>query len=390
MPITADPPGSAAKGVGEIALLSVYLFINSLFVYKYSVRWTDHFLLATALYIVFAAGGLALMFNSGQVLRRIAQSSGGYWLAVGGLLAVVSLVMVVVPADTVQVSRAASIDQWWDRLLAGQYPYGGDLQPSGLPGLYLLALPFYLVREFGLLSIISLGILAEIVRRTGSGGGTGALGAVVLLAVSPAFLWELAVRSDLGANVALALAWGLLALNPRVATSTGRLLWIGALGGVLVASRIIVWIPLALFLVVLFRRNARACLRVSAGMLISSVLITHLFWLWDPIAFVMKGPYAVQGQYLPFWIGAAGLLCLAVLMTSVRTLQGSLIAGGLLMFALVAVPFVYDGLREGFTVMILTDNFDISHFCLSLPAVVLALFLPHTPREQTRAVDNGG
>ena len=63
------------------------------------------------------------------------------WAAFGIVLVAVLLALLSPEAN--RVARLPALAVWLDRLAAGTFPYASPIRPSGFPGLYALALPFW-------------------------------------------------------------------------------------------------------------------------------------------------------------------------------------------------------------------------------------------------------
>lgn len=72
-------------------------------------------------------------------------------LAVFGVLA-----LAIISPESNRVARLPALEVWLDRLAAGQFPYASPIRPSGFPGLYILALPFWVTNALRLLPVLGL------------------------------------------------------------------------------------------------------------------------------------------------------------------------------------------------------------------------------------------
>ena len=194
------------SGTGWV-FLALYLLINGLFVYKYSTRFLPHPWLWTLCY---PCGVCALFFilvrDSDLKLKRHANNALFIFSVILIALILVFVMQHFNPAQ-IRVTRFPALHDWISRLLNGQYPYTSPARPSGFPFLFLIAVPFYLLGDLGLLQIFAFLIFAYIIHYRFGSDGTNRLRGLLLLVLSPVFLYEIAVRSDLFSNMVLVIAF---------------------------------------------------------------------------------------------------------------------------------------------------------------------------------------
>jgi hypothetical protein len=289
-------------------------------------------------------------------------------------LAAVGLVVLMLQFDPAQmaVGRQPALREWLTRLLAGEFPYAGSTHPSGLPFLFVLALPFYLLGDVGVLQIAGYVLFAYLLSRRGGPTGRGYLVQVLLLA-SPMFLWEVVTRSDLFANmvVVLLVLWLLYTREDRM-TGLGAAA-LGAAAGLVLSTRLIVGLVYLIWSGVVLGLPRRHVWLYCATLMLSFILTLLPFVFWNPKYFLEQGPFSIQATYAPYQLIILAVIVAALCARRVRSEPGLLTATALILFGSVGVAFVLSVARHGLGAAVHADAFDISYFVLPLPFALAAL-----------------
>jgi hypothetical protein len=355
-------------------LIGIYNFVNLLFIYKYSVMVTSHHLATCLVYAVIVNLLFVILFirNKKEPYR---QYPGGFYLLMTGVITIVLFIfMTQLAPSQIEVARSPALYQWIERFLQGEFPYKAETRPSALPFLFILSIPFYLLGEVGLLQIaaflfFSLLVLTNPLKRSIRGGAC-----ILFLSISPVFLYELVVRSDLFSNMILLLLFGvLLEKVTEKELKPPSILLLGAAGGFLLATRMIV-IPVYIFVLIPYLRNRRENFTwFIAGSLLSFAVITLPFWFWDNIYFLDRGPFAIQSSYISTWTIVPIMLLTILEGLKVKSLVQACSSSALVLFAAVFLPFLHCLLLEGWQGAIFDDRFDISYFAFCLPFLIISL-----------------
>lgn len=360
---------------------------GALFVMRYSPRAGVSPFLAVSAYALFFA---ALVWVSRALVRR--SDAGGesgtrpvlprlpllpLFLGFALFLAALVVIYMRIEPEALQIDRWSALDHFWNALSRGEYPYHSRSHLgsfiSGFPGLFVLALPFWLLGDVGLLQFASLAaffwLSICVFRRAGRVAFL-----LALLAGTPVFAYEMIVRSDLFSNMVV-IAW-VLYLTGKVVRSGDCGIWrlagLAAVWGLLLSTRGVVIIPLTLagFSLVRGRGLGRGALfGAMAAVFFAATLIP--FYLWDPVFFADKNPYFVQSGYIPGWALAIVLLTTAGIGWSGRSATQLFAATGLLLFATVFGCFLLAVVRTGFVHVLWENGFDISYFALPMPFLLL-------------------
>jgi hypothetical protein len=364
------------SGIG-ITFFTACLFINTLFVYKYAMRFASSPWLWIICYpIVISALFVIFTYDFEPKLSRRANDA----LFISSVI-LITLILVIVmhqfkPAQ-IRVTRFPALHDWISRLLDGQYPYNSSARPSGFPFLFLIAVPFYLLGDLGLLQIFAFLVYAYVLHCRFGSNGTNRLRALILLTLSPVFLYEIAVRSDLFSNMVLVIAFMVYCRDKVGQVRAPTLLIMGTVGGLLLATRGIVLLIFVLYFGYLFKDHWRRGIVFACGLIGGFTFSSLPFVLWNADHFVHHGPFAIQTSYLPLWLSALfGLISiyLAARADSVSALYRYITW---ILFGTVGVAFMISLCSRGWTAAVLGDRFDVSYFCFTLPFLLLLFDYGH-------------
>jgi hypothetical protein len=331
-----------------------------------------------------AAGLAALGFGGvyvGAVLtaRRLSDSAPtSAVVTLEALLLLGALALAVLSPPESDVVRLPALAVWLERLFDGAYPYGIPVRPSGFPGLFLLAAPFWAAGLLRLLPVVGLAVFLVVLRRYTP---TDRLTPLVGLALLPSFYYEVVVHSELFFNSALVLAsLGVFEWARRRSTPT--LLVAAALAGLLLSTRLYVGVVYAVYGAYAFRSDwGRGA--AFAGVALAAWAATWApFVAWDPERFAAFGPFAVQSLYLPRWL--AGLSVGTALWLGWRApdLDAVVTRAGWLLLTLVAF-FGVTAVDRSFPLAMFL-GFDVSYLVLPTPFLLAALAGRRLRDEATR------
>lgn len=345
--------------------------MGALFVVKYGSRVSPY---AGVLAVFYAAFFLAAV---SYAQRPVARRALG-WAAVG--IALGALALTLSSPEANRVARLPALAVWLDRLWAGTYPYASPVRPSGFPGLYALAFPFWATASLRLLPVVGLGVFMVATLRNAGGRGAAVL---VGLALLPTVWYEVAVHSELLLNMALALA-SLWAFERARHSGHAALAGAAALAGVLLSTRLVVGVVYAVWGAYAFREHWGRGL-AFAGIALAVWSATWLpFALWDGAQFAALGPFSIQGLYLPSGVVLAGGVAALALGWRAPSLPSVIARTGWLLFVLVSIAFGISIARLGFETA-LGDGFDLSYFILPTPFLLFTLGLSDRIVSEPRA-----
>jgi len=346
------------------------LFIGALFIFKYSSRYGNIFVLSPILYIV--GGILLLSFINKKITSQKNGFSKGYLISIVGAIAVVALLLAFIPQST-RVGRFPAMVEWLSNFQQGIFPYGTKTNPSGFPFLFFLASPFYLLDDAGYLEVFGLFLFLVLLLKSIKTKKEYWVKMLLLLFL-PTTFYELIVRSELLTNAVLVISLFFLAeqkLNENKKNISFIVL--ALLFGFFLSTRLIVFLWLAMFLLFFFRNNLKngvIFFTISLSVFLLSLLP---FYLWNAETFLSKGPFAVQTIYLPKWIYFVFPLLVLYIGWMIADFQELLFASGVLTFLLVSISFLMTIGHVGMGEALFNSRFDISYYIFSVPFFILAL-----------------
>ncbi|HLU69886.1 MAG TPA: hypothetical protein VKZ88_03845 [Fibrobacteria bacterium] len=377
-------PGTLAvwlKTLGKtspVVYLAIFLFINLLFAIKYGTRvglapWESAPLFTLCFGIQIVAGGWLALW-----VGRRKRATIWVWAALGVYLVAAYAVYRPMDPYALDADRWSALEAFFDALFRGDFPWAVKshlgTNVSLFPGMQVLAMPFYLMGDVGLLqfaSLIAFGALV-LVRYNDRTRPFFLLG---LLIAMPAIQYQVFVRSDLLGN-AVAIAWLMhVSLKPGVADGKRLFVW-AILWGLALSTRAIFVIP---FIYVGWRLvdGRRVKTTVMFGLAAAATFAATFlpFYLWDAALFWERNPYHVQSGYVTREVLV--LVLAATIATGFvrrRTAAaGAFVHTGMTLFLTILVCWILKAFQEGWSATLWEHQFDITYFSLCLPFLVIAL-----------------
>jgi hypothetical protein len=273
---------------------------------------------------------------------------------------------------TIQVDRWSAIHNFLEGMLQGIYPYGQQTHLGGygspLPVWQLVHLPFYVMGNVGLSIFAVIGLFIYTINKTR--GMQVALAATLLLILSPACWYEIAVRSDLITNILLVfiiVEW----LMYHQISLTERTIALAILSGLLLSTRLVAVIPLAViygyeFLTMGWKKQG-IFLGISL-LTFGATLIPFLLWEGSTLFFFEYNPFVLQtrqGSSYSLLIFTAIAVSITLYMKEDRRMRLT-ITGGLLT-CLVTIAFFEKMWAENLWNELFSPTFDITYLSMALP-----------------------
>ena len=356
------------KDINTYILYVLYFLINALFITKYLMRIS----LSVTLLV------LSAYLLAGLLLPRLAARVGhvgsrSLWFAILGFILVLAGMQYLIDPYQIQVDRWSAIHNFINYLVHGRYPYMAPTHLGGygspFPVWQFLHIPFYYLNNVGLSLFAVLAFTLYTVKRLY--GNRATLCFLACLLYSPAFLYEILVRSDLMANFLLVLAVINLLLIKQAGLSTRPVLF-SLLLGMLLSTRLAVAIPFFIFLLRPFLSlNFRRKTSFLLGIFLTFSLTFLPFLLWDmkSLLFFEYNPFVLQTRQGSL----SGILLLIPVMIYLafswqdnrRRLYGNIGYG---LFLLTAVTFIINMATSG-NYRLFSPTYDISYFSMSLPFI---------------------
>lgn len=363
-------------------LLSIFLFINGLFIIKYIPRFNiDPFSIVSAYIIVI----VIMVCNSKRFfglkknkrtksLNEILYFSSLFLI----LLSSVSILFFIDPLST-EVDRWSALTGFLEKLFNGEFPYSAQTHrgqfASPFPVLHLIAIPFYLIGDVGFLQVFFICLTSVIIFK--KLGSKKAFIFIVFLFLSPSFWWEISARSDLFTNLLLV---ALFVFISEYKTNDNKVIYrFSVITGLLLSTRGIVIIPLVIFCIFLYKSWHLHEIIKSIFIIGIVFLLTLLpFALWDIELFIKYNPIILQTNKSPLYIQISAIAVAAILGSLAKQHKDIFIFSVYALFVLMLSSFLISLITEGYFSTIYEHNFDISYFNTALPFVLFAL-IHHLP-----------
>jgi hypothetical protein len=355
--------------------IALFILINVLFVDKYTARITEWHALVSIAYALFTLG---VLFVLPQLLKRIHHPQRWLWVLACGLILTGIGIQYAIDPMGLQVDRWSAIHHFLDGMLEGTYPYGQQTHLGGygspFPVWQVLHIPFYALGNVGLSIFIILGLYIFSVWRI-YGDHVG-LVATVLLLLSPAIWYEIAVRSDLITNimfVAILVEW-LMYYRIELREHAVAL---AILAGLLLSTRLVAVIPLAVVYGYAFLKLnwKKQCLFIGVvATVFALTMLPFLFWEGSTLLFFEYNPFVLQtrqGSILALGLFAA--IAIGITIFQKENLQLRHVVTGGLLSCLVVIAFVEKMWIEDTWNALYSSMFDITYLSLALPFYIIAI-----------------
>ncbi|MBR1630578.1 MAG: hypothetical protein IJ680_01855 [Paludibacteraceae bacterium] len=351
--------------------------INGLFFFKYGLRniYVHHILMLFGAWTLMVFGIIRTFcwpWIKGRALKT------AYVLLTLLMLLMVMLLHRLIPAESVQVDRWSALAGFDAYLWQGRFPYEAHTHLEGgygspFPIWQLIHLPFWLMGDVG--GAMTFFLLLLSVTLVWSMGWYRALFFMLLLFVSPAFWYEVAVRSDLIYNMLF--TFSLVMMFWKLGWGVRTHTWATALiCGMMLSTRLAVAIP---FLVFLFRDFWQAGLKrqiIFLGAGIGVFVLTFLpFMLWnaDFMLHSEVSPIALQTrQGNPF----EGLTVLAIcigLSWWWRNMSQYGFAAAVSLLFLVVQSMLIRMIENNFENTLFSPSYDITYYGMAIPFLLLSV-----------------
>ncbi|MBQ6723357.1 MAG: hypothetical protein IJQ84_02465 [Paludibacteraceae bacterium] len=346
----------------------LYLFINVLFVDKYTLRVTEWHYILDALYVCVACAlmvGLYYWKPRPKTSKILLYSAG---LAYSALL--IALQYKIDPIG-LQVDRWSAIHYFLDNVFQGIYPYAAQTHLGGygspFPVWQVLHIPFYAIGNVGLSFFAALALFLFVITRSRS--AHFALLTLILLMASPAIQYEIVVRSDLFTNFMCVCAlceW----LRYKSVRFTDYTLLLAIIAGLCASTRLAAVIPLALLYGYAFLQSGwkkQLLFVLTACGTFVCTFVPFLVWGGNQLLFFEYNPFVLQTrQGSPLVFAIFALIAIAWTVYKKDHLQHFHYAAGGLLTILVVLAFGYDIVRTG-NGDLYSSSYDITYFNMALP-----------------------
>ena len=350
---------------------AIFVVINTLFLLKYSSRFTQFYIPLSVMFVIFQVALLYLPLINKFISKF---KNLIFYLAIGLITASTLFAQVFIDQETLNVDRWSVISSFIDTIHQGSYPYYAKSHlgnpPGPMPIYFLLAYPFYLLNLLCLLS--AAGYIAGVCLIRNHIHSRHATPYLFLISSSPFMYWEIITRSNIMTYAVL--VWlGLMAFDQLSKTIfTHKLAKNAILCGLLLSTRSVFIVGYIIYYLSNFRWKSFSVYLKYSLLLISSFLLPLVvFYLIWPILFLKINPFIVQSEYLlPSWIIYIYLAACAAIAFFIRQASDRSFYTGLLLFGLITLYFAYHTIIKGFGETFFNSAGDLSYFIFCIPFIL--------------------
>lgn len=359
----------------NVISLIIFFLINSLFILKYGSRVLSIPIVcgSVILYWIFCVVGIRYIFPRMSDFNNILKSILFIFCIIGFIVLQLSI-----DPYSVKVDRWSAIHNFIANLFSGEYPYAAQTHLGGygspFPVWQVFHIPFYMLGDVGLSFVLCLILFLDSIRRYKN--INTAFFCFILLSISPAFIYEIAVRSDLISNFLLCGAIIIYFQHYNIKIEN-HILLVCVMIGLMASTRISTLIPFAIYFF-------RDFLRVSLLNKIFSILICILvfvvtflpffFWNGEMLFFFKHNPFSLQsrqGNLMDFIIFIPLGIYLALNWKS--DFSKYLFNTVIMLVLFIIITFCHNMYISETWDSLFTSLYDITYFDMALPFLVLLI-----------------
>lgn len=354
----------------------ILLFINFIFCYKYSSRYTDFGIYIATILLIF-------QFFVYKYSYKIILSDKLKNIFCYGLLSfIVGLVIIshfVIPVESLNVDRWSVISSFLTEIYNGNYPYYAKSHlgnyPGPMPIYFLIASPFQFMGELSVLSCLGYCIITIIllkkIRKT-----ENLKFLLVYLFSSIYLIWEITTRSNLFTFTVLIL----LVLNEFInlkRKNTLKFYVLALLTGLLLSTRSVYILPYIIFFLSSLINSEitfkKLLLFVSIALLAFVSTFIPFIYFFKSDFFTMN-PFIIQSSFLiPTFYTFIFILISILLTFLVKNKTDKLFYSGISLFIAILIYSIYSLVNYRNGLSIIESPIDISYFIFCIPFLIMYL-----------------
>lgn len=356
----------------------VYLFINCLFVVKYTSRlhqFNEYILILLYAFIISLFTFLYLKVDYKSYYKSI------FIIVVSIFFAFTIFLNITIDGNTLNIDRWSAMEVAVKALLNGEYPYsaidhlGG--RTSNLPSLIFIGVPFYVMGNIGFLQSFTFVLFIYILYVTFD-SYKDRLFCLLLLVLSPAYLWEIYVKSDLMSNFIFILLFLVIIQNKILKKSELNIFILSFIATSLVLTRLIAIIPISLLLFSkLFKYSFREKMTFAITSFLTAILFLFLcFYNVNNFEhFKQHNPFELQNRQLPVLVSFLTILFPILYSFRIKDLTSLIKSSTFFLLLPISIAFILSMMKNGISKTIFDSYFDISYFNISLPFLLIYIVL---------------
>ncbi|WP_170245914.1 hypothetical protein [Tenacibaculum adriaticum] len=347
---------------------------------KYGARQTsvsEFFILFS--YILMVVCAYSFLVKIRKFVENISSFNKLYLTVALFCLFIFITITYIVDGNSVNVDRWSAMEVFINNILNGNYPYNQTdhlgKTSSNLPGLFYIGLPFYVLGNVGLLQPLVFSAFIYVLFKSEFSNYNKLLGLVFLL-LSPAFFWEILVKSDLMSNVFIVLLfiWYWRVKFKEETFTKPELL--ALMVSLLVLTRGITIIPLTLFLfndflsLTIKKQLYFVCLLVVFSIIICLPIFLNLP---DYETLITHNPFNHQTRYAPKKLIIISLIIPFLISKYSNSFYLVARNSMFILLGLAVITLAINILEEGWYNNVYGILFDISYISMILPFLIICL-----------------
>lgn len=357
----------------------LFLLINGLFIVKYVSRTNFNPVLILILYSIIFVTLYSIIIKI--YIRKLSEKTIRiiYWSFVGIIILGILLLHKLIDPLTIQVDRWSAINNFISTLFQEKYPYLAQTHLGGygspFPFWQFFHIPFYLMGDVGL-GLLFIFIILSFSLKWILNNYRKAFVFLFLILVSPAFWYEVLVRSDLMYNFILCFI--IISLIHKIDNSINKNpLLLGILCGLFLSTRLSIVVPFAIYLIPDFWSSElkRKISFILAGL--TTFLITFiplLIWDFNALIFFEYNPFILQSRQ-----GSIYEITFLIIMVFYfafkwkKDFSKQFSYTGIALFLFVGVTFFHKMITDSFSNGLFSPRYDLTYFNMALPYIFYAI-----------------
>lgn len=354
----------------------IFILINTLFVLKYTSR-TDSFneYLAALIYTL----SLSIISFIYIRLNLIYYYKPLFFMTSIFFFVFTIYLNINIDGNTLMVDRWSAMEVGIRALINGEYPYSAidhlNGRTSNLPTLLFIGIPFYFLGNIGFLQSFAFLLFLYITFKVFNSYKSRLL-CLLLLILSPSYLWEIYAKSDLMSNFIIILS-AVIFIQDRISRNIKITpLFESFLLTSLIMTRLTAIIPISILLFKHFYKySVQKKIIFIAVSLTTMIIFSYICFnkVSSLSHFYQHNPFELQNRQLPSIISF--ILIVAPMIYSFRTkdLKSIIYLSVIFLLLPVSIAFFISILNNGFVASLFKSSFDISYFNMVLPFLLLSL-----------------
>lgn len=351
----------------------ILLFINFIFFYKYSSRYTEFAIQISTILLIFQF--FVFKFSNKIILSNNQKNIICYGLF-SFILGLVIISYFAIPVESLNVDRWSVISSFLIEFLNGDYPYYAKSHMGNYPGpmpiYFLIAAPFHLLGELSILSCLGFCILIVLlIKKVKVTENIKFL--LFYMFTSLYLIWEITTRSNLFTFTILVL----LVLNEFINfnnKNTLKFYGLALLTGLMLSTRSVYILPYIIFFLSGLINNEitfkKLFLFLSIAFLafISTFIPFMCFFYSD---FFTMNPFVIQSSFLvPKFYTLIFIIISIVFAFLVKNKTDKFFYSGLSLFIAILIYAIYHLFNYGYEMVYINNKIDISYFIFCIPFLI--------------------